>query len=113
LLELWSTTREAELFTDPRIGGWGLRLLSPPESAAMTQKWLRRRPEDVRRDDVVIGEFLHDEDALLLPAAGGVLILLPQDPRSEWWLLNIDLAEFLSRYVEAGGEQFWERRSAS
>jgi hypothetical protein len=108
LVELWSTTREAELFTDPHIGGWGLRLLNPAESAAVTHDWLRRRPDDVRRDDIVVGEFLHDEEAVLLTAGGNLLILLPREPRDMWWRLNIGLAEFLARYVDAGGEKFWE-----
>jgi len=90
LRELWSTARRAELFTDPAIGGWGLRLLSPAEAVDATRKWALRRPDD------------------MLPATGGVLILLPRDARDAWYRLSMSLSEFLARYVDARGDKFWE-----
>lgn len=111
---LWLECKSARLFEDTDYGQWGLVLLSPLASARRTAEERRSRPEDMREGDVVIGEFLGDQDLLVVAPSQGtecrVLVALPLDPRAEWYAVATDLESFLERYFDAGGEKFWERR---
>jgi hypothetical protein len=106
--ELWQTCREAELFIDVKYGQWGLRLLSPAASAARTINERNERRGDFRDADVIIGEFLGDQDLVVVDAVGGVHIALSLDPRSHWPRVGESLKEFLSEYVSANGDKYWE-----
>jgi hypothetical protein len=109
--DLWATSRRAELFVDVDYGQWGLRLLSPVGSAARSQQEQRARPADMDPEDVVIGEFLGDQDLVVVDADGAVLIALPLDQRADWYRVARDLAAFLDRYVATSGEKYWEPKS--
>jgi hypothetical protein len=115
VLEFWSECRGARLFEDLDHGQWGLVLLDPSTSARRTAQERRDRPRELFRDDIVIGEFLGDQDLLVVaPAESGarrVLVPLPLDTRSDWYGVGTDLANFLDRYVAAKGEKFWEQQS--
>jgi hypothetical protein len=106
--ELWTTSRGAELFVDIDYGQWGLKLLSPFESAAKSRQVQVERPADVGLKDVVIGRFLGDQDLVVVDDHEAVLIALPLDRRADWYRPAFDLSEFLSRYVAASGAKFWE-----
>lgn len=106
--ELWSAASEARLLADVDYGQWGLVVLSPTGSAARTNMERSARPADVEKGDVVIGEFLGDQDLLVLARTGQVLVALPLDHRGEWYVVGRDLADFLDRYWRADGEKFWE-----
>jgi hypothetical protein len=71
------------------------------------------RPLDFRSDDVVVGEFLGDQELLVLsPSEAGlrrVLIALPLDARSEWFGAATSLVDFLDKYFGAGGSKYWEQ----
>ncbi len=112
LVEAWSSTREANLFEDVDYGQWGLVLLSPTASAERTSKELQARPATYRTDDLVIGEFLGDQELLVLAGSEGgggqVLVALPLDDRADWYVVAEDLAEFLASYFRHAGEKFWE-----
>jgi hypothetical protein len=110
--ELWRTYREAELFADVDYGQWGLRLLPPDGSAARTASEREERRDDFQDTDVVIGEFLGDQDLVVLDALGQVRVALPLDPRSDWYRVGASLTEFLSRYVNASGDKYWEAKRA-
>jgi hypothetical protein len=109
---VWAATGEARLFEDVTYGQWGLLLLSPAASAARTARERADRPDDIRPDDVVVGEFLGDQDLLILaPSEAGerrVLVALPLDKRGEWYGAAPSLADFLARFYDAGGEKYWE-----
>lgn len=105
---LWLSSREAWLFRDIDYGQWGLHILDPAAAAALTNAERGRRPGDFEATDAVIGEFLGDSDLLVLEANGGVLVALPLDPRADWPRVASTLSEFLSRYLEAIGEKYWE-----
>ncbi|HEX6468966.1 MAG TPA: hypothetical protein VF069_07690 [Streptosporangiaceae bacterium] len=111
-MELWVECREAELFRDVEYGQWGLRILSPSKSAKRTVEEAFERPEDIRSDDVVIGEFLGDQELLILsPSEQGnraVLVSLPLDPRNEWHAVGSSLEAFFVQYLKSQGEKFWE-----
>ena len=102
LVELWTHARSARLFEDIDYGQWGLRLLSPTESAARTASELYERPGDFAADDIVVGEFLGDQELLVCAGEGdaaAVLIALPLDPRRDWYLAASSVSQFLERYL--------------
>ncbi len=113
LVEVWSTGRQSRLFEDVDYGQWGLVLLSPAAAAQRTVEERTQRPSAYRADDVVIGEFLGDQELLVLAPSeaerGGVLVALPLDDRPDWYAVAVDLADFLGRYLNALGNKYWER----
>lgn len=109
LIELWSQARSATLFEDIDYGQWGLRVLSPAASAELTALEQRERPDDYRAGDIVVGEFIGDQELLVLAHGGSeVLVALPLDPRDEWYRAAPSLLSFLDGYLAAAGEKFWE-----
>src|SRR5882762_1022582 len=66
VLEAWSISRESRLFEDVDYGQWGLVLLSPAAAARRTADERFQRADAYRADDVVIGEFLGDQEFLVL-----------------------------------------------
>lgn len=112
LVKLWTECREAVLFRDVEYGQWGLRILAPAKSAELTASEPRERPGDFQLDDVVLAEFLGDQELLVVaPSERGdrsVLVALPLDPREEWYAVGANLEAFFTRYLEANGEKFWE-----
>jgi hypothetical protein len=109
---LWAHTSGGKLFEDVKYGQWGLKLLSPPESAARTARERADRPEEIRADDIVLGEFLGDQELLVFgpsePGDRRVLVELPLDKRPDWWAAASTLTEFLERYFAASGDKYWE-----
>jgi hypothetical protein len=109
LVELWTTAREARLFEDIDYGQWGLRILSPEDSARRTAEERKARAADLRASDVVIGEFLGDQELLIRTGGDeGILIALPLDGREFWYRAGENLGDFLDRYVTSVGRKFWE-----
>lgn len=114
LCELWRLCGEAVLFEDVTYGQWGLRILGPAASRRATDKaptWLT--PGALVPGDIVIGEFLGDLELLIYSSSGldrqRVLVTSPTEPRSEWWSVATTLVGFLERYLDAGGDKYWER----
>jgi hypothetical protein len=105
---LWLSSREAWLFQDIDYGQWGLHILDPAAAAARTNAERARRPDDFEATDAGVGEFLGDTDLLVLEANGRILVALPLDPRTDWPPVASTLTEFLTRYLEAVGEKYWE-----
>jgi hypothetical protein len=107
--DLWMTCREARLFEDVGYGQWGMILLSPAASATRTLQERQARPDDLNSDDIVIGEFLGDQDLVILaPTDNGgssVLIAHPLDPRDDLFAPAPDLPSFLERCFESAGEK--------
>jgi hypothetical protein len=112
-LDLWAACRQARLFQDVEYGQWGLALLAPSASATRTAQERAARPADLRPDDVVLGEFLGDQELLVLaPSEAGrrrILIALPLDSRDDWLGAAQDLGEFLERYFDHAGDMYWQR----
>jgi hypothetical protein len=111
LLEMWATCRSARLFEDLEYGQWGLRLLTPAGSAARTDRETRDRPDDMRPDDIVVGEFIGDSD-LLLVTTTAVVVAGPIDGRDEWPAVATDLGAFFTSYVAELGAKYWEKRQS-
>jgi hypothetical protein len=111
LREFWRQSRAARLFEDIDYGQWGLRILAPGESSERTAGERRDRPHDVRPTDLVVGEFIGDQELLVLASDEGgceVLVSLPLDPRSDWYRVDLSFGCFLDGYLSAAGEKFWE-----
>lgn len=109
-IDAWTTAREARLFEDIQYGQWGLILLSPAASADRTANECNARPDDLRPDDLVLGEFLGDQELLVISGDDHrILIALPLDDRADWDTAAADLGEFLALYWRNGGDKFWER----
>lgn len=111
----WAAAREAYLFTDFEYRQWGLHLMSPGDSRKRTEYERGVNPERYRDGDVVLGEFLGDQELLVVaPLESGerrILIALPLDPREGWYGVAPSLVEFLERFLSARGDKFWERKS--
>lgn len=113
LAQLWAAARGARLFVDVDYGQWGLVLLSPADSAERTRVELTARPGDFRPDDIVVGEFLGDQELLVVAGVAGqhqVLVALPLDDRADWDVAAEDLGQFLTLYLQHGGDTYWEPR---
>lgn len=113
LVGTWRACRAARMFEDIDYGQWGLRLLSPRESADRTATERRFRPDEFRPDDIVLGEFLGDQELLVRSCStgevdDGVLVALPLDGRADWYRVGRDLTDFLERYLASVGEKYWE-----
>jgi hypothetical protein len=114
LTDLWSVASSVELFRDVTYGQWGLVLWDPRAALAGT-RGRRTRPADQRPGDLLLGEFLGDVEKLLLrcdvamPDFGRVVVEPGLDRREDWKTVGDSLADFLTRYLEAGGEKFWTR----
>lgn len=113
LTELWLASREAWLFEDVDYGQWGLHLLNSSDSAVRTATEHAARPDDLRADDIVLGEFLGDSELLVYaPSEEGprrYLISLPLDSRDDWYAAGATAAEVFERYAASGGEKYWEQ----
>ncbi len=114
VVDLWAACREARLFEDVDFGQWGLALLAPSASATRTTQERDARPSDLRPDDIVLGEFLGDQELLVLAPSETerrrVLIALPLDRRADWFGAAPGLGEFLARYFDSAGDKYWERQ---
>lgn len=113
LIEMWLHFREAQLFEDVDYGQWGMRVLSPTESFRRTAEERAARPSDFSTDDIVVAEFLGDQDLLVRSSGssnmgGELLVALPLDPRSEWYKVGPGLPSFFSDYLSARGSKCWE-----
>ena len=113
LRSFWLASRSARLFEDIDYGQWGLRILTPQESLERTTVARTDRPVEYRSTDLIVGEFLGDQELLVLDLAdqsSGLLVALPLDERTGWYEVAPSLSDFLFEYLAAIGEKFWERR---
>jgi hypothetical protein len=109
LHEFWLAAGAAELFVDADHGQWGLRIFSPTVSATRSREEMVRRPKEFAMDDLVIGEFLGDQELLVIDRDGHVMVALPIDRRQDWFRPTTSLSDFLHRFLMTNGAKFWER----
>ncbi len=114
---LWNKTSGLRLFEDITYGQWGLILWSPAQVITEQEKRITQRKEDFRPGDLIVGEFLGDADLLVLRCDatsaefGNVAIALPLDSREEWYIATHSLEGFLSQFIAAKGDKFWENQA--
>lgn len=113
IAELWLATREAWLFEDTEYGQWGLHLLPPDVSATRTRVERADRSDDMRSDDIVLGEFLGDQELLVFAPSEAhrrrILVALPLDPRDDWYAAGESVTGVLEQLLASEGEKYWER----
>ncbi|GAB3816636.1 hypothetical protein [Kribbella italica] len=109
---LWSVCASAQLLVDVDHGQWGLSLLDFESSLDRTRQEFTARPADLMARDLVIGSFLGDLELLIYSPSGEtggqVLVSLPLDERSEWYMAGDSLEGFLATFVDSQGRKFWE-----
>jgi len=66
LLQLWQEAGELRLFEDREYGQWGLIIWPPRMALEKTAAERTDRPDQFRRADLLVGEFLGDADQLLI-----------------------------------------------
>jgi hypothetical protein len=114
LAEFWSLADEARLFEDRTYGQWGLVLLGRDDAKRRTAAFSTERTGDVEVGDVVVGEFLGDQELLIVrcnPSVGDfgtAMIALPLDARGSWYVAAPTFLSFLERYRVSQGAKFWE-----
>ncbi len=117
IIHLWDKTSGLRLFEDITYGQWGLILWSPNQVMTEQEKHIAPRKEDFHLGDLIIGEFLGDAELLVLRCDetsldfGNVMIALPLDSREEWYLAANSLESFLSQFIAAKGDKFWENQA--
>ncbi len=114
LADFWAQASSARLFEDATYGQWGLVLLPPEVAAKRSAEFQAQRPKDCIRGDLVLGEFLGDQDLLVVrcdpeaPDYGHVIVALPLDERADWDEVAVSLTDFLGQYERAEGAKYWE-----
>lgn len=114
LAEFWRDSGGARLFEDTTYGQWGLVLLGRDAAADRTEMFVEERLRDARPGDLVVGEFLGDQDLLLVRCDqeasdfGSVLVALPLDGREDWYVLAPSLTAFLEEFEQEEGAKYWE-----
>lgn len=114
LQQFYGYSNGALLYEDTEYGQWGLRLYPLNTVETATASFEQIRQEERREGDLIIGEFLGDSDLLLLradPTAadyGVIMIALPIDPRSNWYIAAPDFSEFLEKLYTYEGDKYWE-----
>ncbi|MDP5226313.1 MULTISPECIES: hypothetical protein [Arthrobacter] len=97
---------------DINYGQWGLHLLDWRKVAARTEEQQTARPDQMKVDDIVIGEFLGDLEILIYApsevAGSRLLVALPLDPRDDWCPAGDTIAAVLEGMLNANGEKYWE-----
>jgi hypothetical protein len=106
---MWECFEQASLFVDVDYGQWGLEVLSPANSLRCTREAWKENGEELRLGDVVIGEFLGDQELVVIEKDGEIVMYLPLDGREDWYRVAPSL--FLRAYVDASGEKYWEDAS--
>lgn len=104
---------EAWLFRDVDYGQWGLHVFTEQAGRDALVREARARPEDVRLDDIILGEFLGDSDLLMVDRAGRVIVADPLSPRREWPVAAETILSFLEAFLDHDGEKFWENQRRS
>lgn len=119
-LELfYSLSNGAELFKDEEYGQWGLKIYDLNSLNEATEYYKNERKNDYLKGDLIIGEFYGDSECLLVrcdPESedyGLVLVVLPIDPRDEWYIVARDFEEFIEKFYIYQGDKFWELQNHS
>jgi hypothetical protein len=106
LKELWIKSNGLRIFEDKTYRQSGLVIWSL-EEALKNQDKIKKDRHDFRTGDLIIGEFLGDSDLLVIRCDsdcsdfGQIVIALPIDHRSDWYLLPYQLSDFLQEFIDS------------
>jgi hypothetical protein len=112
LSHIWLHSATLRLFEDAEHKQWGMVLLSPLEIFPRTRQALVDMEPDIRPDDLVVAEFLGDQDLLMYCPSESPgrrwRVSVRFDHRDEWPAVGPDLVSFLRSYYDHQGDKFWE-----
>jgi hypothetical protein len=111
LTTLWKTCGGMLLYQEPQ---GGLIVLSPLEAVAKQREYRRERESDARPGDLIFAEFYADLRLVLIRSDknandyGTIMIVAEMDERPDWYTPARTLEEFLIRYMDAHGDDYWD-----
>jgi len=114
LRDIWRTASTMAFCYDALYGQWGMILWSPEQVLVKHQFFKNIRPQEYADGDLIIGEFLGDNDLVVLRCDpnsgdfGSVLISLPIDPREDWYRCALSLNELIRGLIDNPGKKYWE-----
>jgi hypothetical protein len=108
LIQFWKISERADLFKDGEYGQWGIKIFSPQESAAETERQKNIRNQEFVNGDIIFASFYGDSDLLLIDSEGDIYVVLPLDDRCDWPKVATSLKSFLENLMNAEGAKYWE-----
>jgi hypothetical protein len=114
LSTLWDQCGGLVLFEDDVYQQSGLRVLSPRDVTAKNEEYRAERCDQMLPGDLVFAEFCGDLRLVLLRTDkeatdyGSVMVVSAIDPRQLWYTPAHSLEEFLSRFIDAHGDDYWD-----
>lgn len=111
LATLWEGCGGMVLYQERQAG---LIVLSPLEAVVKQREYRRERERDALPGDIVFAEFYADLRLALIRSDkgandyGAVMIVDEMDPRSYWYTPARSLEEFLVRYMDTHGDDYWD-----
>jgi hypothetical protein len=113
LATLWDSCGGLILYEDAQYRQWGLIVMSPAKAIVANRRY-RTEDERMVAGDLIFAEFWGDLELAMIrndrasPDYGSVMIVGEMDPRSYWYTAARTLEEFLTRFMDAHGEKYWE-----
>lgn len=104
LIQLWEQIGNSKFFYDFQDHHWGLDIFDSTSSINLTIFEKHERIEDYFDGDLLIGEFIADNEYLLIrcdkskPDFGNILITNPVYKRDDWFEIENSLESFIKKY---------------
>lgn len=116
LAELWDACGGMLLYGDDLWVPWGLLVCSPTEESLVRQnnRYQKVYDEWVAFGDLVIAALQSIGEPVLMRCDkdaedyGSIIVVVPGDERFVWYKAASSLEEFLTRYMDARGNKYWE-----
>lgn len=113
-IEFYRISNGAYLFEDVIYGQWGLILLDLYFIEVKTQEFMHDYRDAFIFGDYIIGEFLGDNDLLLLRLDetkedyGSIIVANRMDSREEWKKVERNFRNFIVNFAINEGQKYWE-----
>jgi hypothetical protein len=114
LAALWRECAGMVLYEEAIHRQGGLVILSPLEVVAQNCEYWREREEDAKPGDLIFARFWGDLRLALIRSDkrandyGAIMIVAEMDERADWYTPARSLEEFLLRYMDAHGDDYWD-----
>lgn len=113
-IEFYKISNGAYLFEDVIYGQWGLILLDLYFIEIKTKEFMLDYRDDFVFGDYIIGEFLGDNDLLLLRLDktkedyGSIIVANRMDSREEWKKVESNFRNFIVNFAINEGQKYWQ-----
>jgi hypothetical protein len=111
LANLWEGCGGMVLYKERQAG---LIVFSPLEVVAQNREYREERQEDARPGDLIFARFWADLRLALIRSDksaddyGAIMIVAEMDERADWYTPARSLEEFLIRYMDTHGDDYWD-----